>query len=69
MEKEFLLYGLRRGETERWTEVLLATRATKEALEAVMTIAKSDGFHSFRVATYDGSPPDFVGAIKGRKAK
>jgi len=59
--KEFLLYGLRKGETERWTEELLATGLANEAAaNKIMKIAERDGFHSFRVATFDGSPPDFT---------
>jgi hypothetical protein len=65
---EFLLYGLRRGETERYMEVLLATRPTKEAAESVIEIATREGFHSFRIATFDGSPPDFVGALKRKRS-
>jgi hypothetical protein len=63
MEKEYLLYGLRHGETERYTEELLATGKTKAAVEAVIPRAMGDGWHSFRVATFDGSPPDFTKSV------
>ena len=67
MTKEFLLYGLPKGETERYTEDLLAVRPTREAAKAVIEIAKADGWHGFRIATYDGAPPDFVGAIRRKR--
>jgi hypothetical protein len=63
---EYLLYGLPKGETERYTENLLATRATHEAAEAVIERATLDGWHSFRIATFDGSPPDFTKVLKGQ---
>jgi hypothetical protein len=66
---EFLLYGLPKGETERYTEDLLAVRPTRQEAESVIERAKADGWHSFRIATFDGSPPDFVGAIRGIKRR
>jgi hypothetical protein len=57
---EYLLYGLRKGETERYTEVLLARLASPAAAEKIKALAKADGFHSFRIAKFDGSPPDFT---------
>ena len=63
---EFLLYGLPKGETERYTETLLATRATRKDAEAVIERAKADGWHGFRIATYDGAPPDFTKVLKGK---
>lgn len=65
---EYLLYGLPKGETERFTEGLLATRPTRAEAEAVIERAKLDGWHSFRIATFDGSPPDFSKVLK-RKAR
>lgn len=61
---ELLIYGLAKGETERYTEELLSTRCrTQKDVDALIERASKDGWHSFRLATYDGSPPDFVGAI------
>lgn len=68
MNTEYLLYGLPKGETERYTESLLATRPTRDAAEAIIERAKLDGWHSFRIATFDGSPPDFTNVLK-RKIK
>ena len=60
MNKETVLYGIPKGETERYTEVLLLTNATPALIEKVKALASADGFHSFRVATIDLSvAPDF----------
>jgi hypothetical protein len=59
--KETVLYGLPKGETERYREVLLLTNATPEKIERVKLLATKDGFHSFRVAEIDLSvKPDFT---------
>lgn len=58
--KERILYGIPKGETERYTEVLLLTNATPETIEQVKKLATRDGFHSFREAVIDLSVvPDF----------
>jgi hypothetical protein len=62
---ESVLYGIPKGETERYTEALLLTNATPEKIERVKVLAAKDGFHSFRVATIDLSiPPDFSKAVR-----
>ena len=63
--KETVLYGLPKGKTERYEEVLLLTNGTPEKIERVKVLAARDGFHSFRVAEIDLSkPPDFLGTIR-----
>lgn len=58
---EHLLYGLAKGETERYTEWLLATGLqTPAQIDKIKEIASNDGFHSFRVAKFDGGAPDFT---------
>lgn len=58
---EYLLYGLAKDATERWQEDLLATGlADPAAAERIKEIAKADGFHSFRIARFDGQAPDFT---------
>jgi hypothetical protein len=60
MTNETLLYGIPKGATERYEEVLLLTKATPEKIERVKELATRDGFHSFRVAQIDlSTPPDF----------
>jgi hypothetical protein len=69
-QKETILYGIPKGETERYTEVLLLTNATPEKIAKVKVLAAKDGFHSFRVATVDLSvAPDFAATLKTRKGK
>lgn len=64
MENETLVYGIPAGETERYMEVLLSTQLeTAEAIEALKQRAAKDGFHSFRVTTFDGSAPDFSNVL------
>jgi hypothetical protein len=69
LPQEILVYGIPKGETERYTEVLLSTQSkTAEDVEKIKAAASRDGFHSFRVTTYDGGPPDFTKVFKkGRK--
>lgn len=63
--KETILYGLPKGATERYEEVLLLTNATPEKIERVKVLAAKDGFHSFRVAEIDLSVlPDFTQGLK-----
>lgn len=62
--KEILIYALPKGETERYMESLLSTQCkTPEEIEKMKRRAAADGWHSFRVTTWDGSPPDFLKAI------
>ena len=65
--QEILIYGLERGETHRYTEALLAnfpkTDKAVENIEKVKAAASAQGYHSFRVATYNGEPPNFAAAI------
>jgi len=70
-QRETLVYGLPKGETERYMEVLLATKCkTTEDIAKVKAAAAADGFHSFRVTKFDPSkPPDFVAAVTGKKRK
>ena len=65
MNKQILVYGLGAGETERYMEALLASSCRTESdIEAVKSAASKDGFHSFRVATWDGSAPNFAHAVR-----
>ena len=70
MNKETVLYGIPKGETERYTEVLLLTNATPALIEKVKALASADVFHSFRVATIDLSvAPDFRKVINSGRTK
>lgn len=62
---ETAMWGIPKGETERYMEELLLTNATPELIERVKVLAAADGFHSFRVATMDLTvKPNFVGTIR-----
>lgn len=61
---EYILYGLRAGDSERYKEELLTVRHTTKDIEFIKTVAAKDGFHSFRVATFKGKPPDFAKTIR-----
>ena len=64
MKEEILIYGLERGETRRYTEALLSTQCQTAAdIEKVKEAASAAGYHSFRIAFYDGSPPNFAAAV------
>lgn len=48
------VWGLRRGETDRANEELLAGSCRDQRdVERVTEAAKKDGFHSFRQATFE----------------
>lgn len=65
MTREILIYGLAAGETERYTEALLATNCkTVSDIEKVKKAAAAAGYHSFRIAYFtQGEKPDFIRAI------
>lgn len=61
---EILIYGLEKGETRDYMETLLATNCKNDNdIAKVKEAASKAGFHSFRVTTYDGSPPNFAKAV------
>jgi hypothetical protein len=61
---EILIYGLEKGETRDYMETLLATNCKNDSdIAKVKEAASKAGFHSFRVTTYDGSPPNFAKAV------
>lgn len=65
--RELILYGIAAGNTERWQEEILSTQCRNKAeLEAIKERATRDGWHSFRVATWNGEAPDFLAAIGGK---
>jgi hypothetical protein len=66
--KEILIYGLERGETRDYMESLLANFPKNDNaasnIEKVKAAASAQGFHSFRIAYYNGEAPDFASAIR-----
>jgi hypothetical protein len=62
--KELLLYGLEQGETRDYMETLLLSGAkTMAEIERVIKLATDAGFHSFRIAYYNGEMPNFAKAV------
>jgi hypothetical protein len=65
--KEIIIYGLPCGEKRDYMEDILANfPATDKAnanIEKVKAAAATQGWHSFRIAYYNGEPPNFAAAI------
>lgn len=57
---EYLLYGLPKNETRDYMETLLLVTNDITKLEKIKQYAIDKGFHSFRIATYNGEKPDFT---------
>jgi hypothetical protein len=61
---ETLIYGLEKNETQRYMETLLSTNTkTQDDIDRVIKVATEHGFHSFRIATYNGEAPNFINTI------
>lgn len=65
--REVLIYGLERGETRDYMESLLANFPKNDNaaanIEKVKAAATAQGWHSFRIAYYNGEAPNFAAAI------
>lgn len=62
--KETLIYALSSGDNMAWQEQLISSRCKNDAdVQKVIAAAKADGWHSFRVAYYNGEAPNFVAAV------
>jgi hypothetical protein len=61
--KEFLLYGIAKNQTERYTEELLLVTTNKTNIDKVKELASAEGWHSFREASYNGEAPNFRRAL------
>ena len=61
---ETLIYGLAKGETQRYMETLLSTKTKTQAdIEKVLKVASEHGYHSFRIAHYNGEALNFINTI------
>ena len=56
---ENVLWSTPAGETDALHECVLTSTTDKARIEKVKALASADGWHSFRVQTLDGTPPDF----------
>jgi hypothetical protein len=65
MMREILIYGLPQHETRPYCEELLSVKCqTREDIRLVKEAAALAGYHSFRVAYYNGEKPDFEKAVQ-----
>ena len=66
--KEIIIYGLPCGESRDYMEDILANfPATDKAsanIEKVKAAASAQGWHSFRIAYYNGEAPNFAKAVR-----
>jgi hypothetical protein len=64
---EILIYGLPKGETRGYMEDILANFKhgvnTQTNIDNVKAAASAQGWHSFRVTTYNGEAPNFAKAV------
>lgn len=65
--REVLIYGLAKDATQDWQEDLLAcfpdSANTQDNINKVKAVASAQGFHSFRIAGYNGEAPNFTKAL------
>ena len=62
--RETLIYGLAKEDTADYMEQLLATNCkTPSDIVKVKAAASAQGFHSFRVAYYNGEAPNFAATV------
>jgi hypothetical protein len=65
--REILIYGLAKNQTEDYMEDLLAcfkdSANTDSNITKVIEAASAQGFHSFRVANYNGEAPNFAATL------
>jgi len=61
---ETLVYGLEPNETRDYMESLLASNCKNENdVKKVISAAAQQGYHSFRVAYYNGEKPNFANTL------
>lgn len=61
---ETLVYGLEPNETRDYMESLLASNCKNEDdVKKVISAASAAGYHSFRVAYYNGEKPNFANTL------
>jgi hypothetical protein len=63
MKTEYIVYGLAKDATERYMEELLLVTTEKANIDKVRKLASAEGWHSFRVATYNGEAPNFTNTL------
>jgi hypothetical protein len=65
--REIIIYGLPHGENREYMEDILANFAVTDNaqanIEKVKDAATAQGWHSFRIAYYNGEAPNFAKAV------
>lgn len=67
--KEYALWALPKGETDRLHEQVLTSTTSSARVEQVKELAGRDGWHGFRVQVLDGTVPDFAGTLASKPRK
>jgi hypothetical protein len=63
--RNLIVWGIPAGQTDALHETLLAETCRNESdVVKVMRAASRDGWHTFRVAVYNGEAPDFAKAVR-----
>ena len=63
MQTEYIVYGLPKGETRDYLETILLVTTDRDNIDKVKKLAGAEGWHSFRVATYNGEAPNFAATV------
>jgi hypothetical protein len=64
MKRETLIYALPAGEARDYMEELISTQCnTGDDIARVKAAASAAGYHSFRIAYFNGEKPNFAKAI------
>ena len=64
MKRETLIYALPPGETRDYMEELISTQCnTGDDIARVKAAAGAAGYHSFRIAYFNGEKPNFLAAL------
>ena len=62
--QETLIYALAANDRADWQEQLISSRCKTEAdIAKVIAAASADGWHSFRVAYFNGEAPNFAATV------
>ena len=62
--KETLIYALSSGDNMSWQEQLISSHCKNDAdVQKVIAAASADGWHSFRVAYFNGEAPNFAATV------
>jgi hypothetical protein len=62
MQAETLIYALEKGESRDYMETLIACNVNLD-IEGVKKAAAAMGWHSFRIAYFNGEKPNFAKAL------